>query len=169
MEKSILISATIITSILMVCINLSDKSDPRTPYLLISLSVIGIVYFIYGLLISFFSSKEDCNKTSNVRPIYHGILTSVVMLCVYSIIYKVAIFKTPFIKIFTNEKVANCVSQITYMTPSIIGISLLNSDNSSKKVCELTPKEIKENLQKYNDYLNQQPPTREEELDIEVR
>ena len=169
MEKSILISAPIITSILMVCLNLGDKSDQRTPYLLISLVVIGIVYFIYGLLISFFASKEECDKTSPTRAIYHGILTSVVMLCVYAIIYKVGIFKTPFTKIFTNEKVANCVAQITYMVPSIIGISLLNSDNSTKKVCDLTPKEIRDNLQKYNDYLNHQPPTREEELDIEVR
>ena len=170
MKTNILISAPVLTIMIVLFLNFILKTtDPRFPYLIISSVIIGLVYFLYGIFISFFSSKEECDKTSSVRATYHGISTAIVMIIIYITIYKVEFFNHVFKKIFTNKKLANSVAESTYMILSLLGITFINSQNSAKKVCDLTPKEISDNLEKYNAYLNTTPPTREDELDIEVR
>lgn len=130
------------------------KFTDRVPDIVLYIIYAFIFYFILGYSISASAGLSQCNKIKKTLSTYHGLKTSFIAIITYIIIFFITFFKAPFNEIVSNTQLANSISEIFFISLNLILVSIINYFDSTKKTCEMTQKELEENMRKLDKILD---------------
>lgn len=130
------------------------KLTDKVPDIVLYIIYAFIFYFILGYGISASAGLSQCDKIKKSLSTYHGFKTSFIAILTYLVIYFIPFFKAPFNELISDNQLSNSITQIFFISLNLILVSIINYFDSSKKTCEMTQKELEENMMKLDKILN---------------
>ena len=158
----------LILSIISTVLILTGSIFTMNYYLIDLLSVISIISFLLGLVVSLYSSHINCKKVSKKVAFKMAFKNVLYSLIGFFIVYFVSFIRDPFLEIFGNGKLGFSCGQSFLVSLNTITSTIINYYSSIKTSCKVPQTEIDNNLKSLDKYLNKKPK-KKKKTKIEIR